>query len=175
MAMSLSWFGCEDCTPSTIIKILVLGIFYLRVSVFSLLILCVCTMADKIHRRKEILEKVSNNQTLNLDGFCVFFRSLLEQDEFISYARSEIERQRNIWRVSLVHCFHFLVLLYWADCCVYMWFPVRNDGRRVGYLPKRRTCLDSGSLPLLHGSPVSKHLHHAMRCYSTCFSPDVWS
>lgn len=64
-------------------------------------------MADKVRNRKEILEKVSNNQTLNLDGSAVLFASRLEQDEFISYARSEIERQRNIWRVSHSRFHHF--------------------------------------------------------------------
>lgn len=59
-------------------------------------------MADKVRNRKELLDKVSNNQALNLDGLPRARRSRLEQDEFISYARGELERQRNMWRV--LHC-----------------------------------------------------------------------
>ena len=133
-------------------------------------------MADKVRNRKEILEKVSNNQTLNLDGSAVLFASRLEQDEFISYARSEIERQRNIWRVSHSRFHHSLVLLHGADRCVHLRLPVRNDGGRVGHLPERGARLDSRPLPLLHGSPVSQHLHHAVRCHRTpmrgCVSVD---
>lgn len=115
-------------------------------------------MADKVRNRKEILEKVSNNQTLNLDGSAVLFASRLEQDEFISYARSEIERQRNIWRVSHSRFHHFLVLLHGADRCVHLRLPVRNDGGRVGHLPERVRVLTLGRY----------HYCMVLPCLSTC-------
>ena len=55
-------------------------------------------MDDKVRLRKQILEKIDEDRDLNLD----------EQDEFLSYMREDLIKQRKIWKVCA------FLAIYWS-------------------------------------------------------------
>ena len=71
-------------------------------------------MDDKVRLRKQILEKIDEDRDLNLDGMIEQFSLIVEQDEFLSYMREDLIKQRKIWKVCAflaIYC-SMLILFY---------------------------------------------------------------